>query len=125
MRRYLPLVAFLVFGCGSMEDFEAERRHEAFSTPKYQLRGPDLDTAGDYLREASRYYFSGVAATDPVQKKRLLLRAAESYRKAIAELETVQRWTEDRRKREDLSLVIMHVKQDLNDTLRQVPVTGE
>jgi hypothetical protein len=127
MRRILLIfaAAVLAAGCNSTAEYEAERRHEAFSVPKYQLKGPNLDTAGDYLREASQYYFSAIAATDPLQKKRLLLQAAQSYKKAIAELETVRRHTEDRRRREDLSLVIQHVRQDLNDALRQVPVTGE
>ena len=113
-------------GCGFPEGVDAGKRREAFHAPRYgRAQEPSLDKAGMMLQEGTRGYLAAMAAAEPLEKKRLLRDAAKNFEKAIAELEAVKARTPDPARRDELDLVILHARQDMQDCLRQVPVTGE
>jgi hypothetical protein len=123
----LLLIESLHAGCAATDE-EGERRREAFCIPDYrteQQRQPSLDTAERLLSEGNRFHFSAMAEGEPNAKKQLLLQAADRFERALAELKSLRAQTRDPRRREELDLLIMQAQDDLNETIRQVPVTGE
>ncbi len=121
------VLAILVPGCNSAES-QAQKRREVFRVPHYASTArqePTLDRAGELLLEAAPYYHSAIAETDPIKKKRLFREAASRYQRALHELKALQARTKDPRRREELGLIIMQVQDDLNDSLRRMPITGE
>lgn len=120
-------LAVLVPGCSSAEA-EAEKRRELFRVPEYGSTAhqePTMDRAGQLLLEAAPYYHGAIAEIDPVKKKHLFREAVDRYKRALAELKALQSRTKDPRRREELGLIIMQVQDDLNDSLRRMPITGE
>jgi hypothetical protein len=128
MNRLVVILTMLavVAGCAGPEDLEAQRRRDAFRVPGYEEpQGPDLDRAGQFLLEAAPYYHSAIAETDPIKKKKLLHEAVQRYQMALEEFRALRAKTKDERRREELDLIIMQIQDDLNDTLRKIPITGE
>lgn len=122
---FLGLVAVLAISCSSV-DYEAGKRREMFRLPHYTgIDKPSLDRAGQLSLDGSSHYYKALLTDDPLEKKRLLRIAADNYQSAIEELEALRADTAYPDMRERLSFIIMHLREDLNDTIRQIPITGE
>lgn len=123
----LITAAALGAGCGAPEDFEAERRREAFRVPKHQLKTshPSMDRVGAIWSQGDTLHYQAVAETDPVKKRRLLSEAAKKYEQVLAELTELRRRETDPLKREEFQLLILKAREDLDQALRNRPITGE
>jgi hypothetical protein len=121
----LLVVAALLTGCGSGETLE-DRKREAFHVPGYRApREPSLDASGAMWAEADQAYYRAVAETDPLKKKRLLREAANKYEGVLHELQALRAREKEPSRREELDLLILKAKEDLNQAIREQPITGE
>ena len=117
--------AALLAGCGSGETLEDKKR-EAFHVPGYRApREPSLDASGAMWAEADQAYYRAVAETDPKKKKQFLREAAKRYEDVLRELQALRAREKDSRKQEELDLLILKAKEDLNQAIREQPITGE
>jgi hypothetical protein len=115
------LLTILVAGCAG-PDYEAQRRREAFRVPKYKgVPEPSVNRLGDLWSKGDMCHYSAVASTDPQEKRRLLREAIDWYEKVIYELQALRAREKDARKREELDLLILKAREDINNSHRMIP----
>lgn len=121
----IMLVCTYIAGCAG-PDLEAERRREAFRVSKYKgVPQPSVNRLGDLWSKGDKCHYTAVAATDPREKRRLLREAISWFEKVIYELEALRAREKNPLKQEDLDLLILKAKEDINNSHRMIPITGE
>ena len=131
MTRWIILSVLLVFttaACESTDPDDARWKRDMFKAPKYQAKPSEqqlLDQVGDIWDKGDGYHYAALAENDPVKKKKLLRQAINCYSRVLGELEALRDASRDAGERERYDLLTLKVKEDITNSKRLMPITGE
>jgi hypothetical protein len=131
MTRWIAVSAFLllaVAACESTDPDEERWKRDMFKVPRYQAKRGEqqrLDSVGEVWGKGDEHHYAALAEDNPVKKKQLLRQAIACYSRALGELEALRDASRNADERDRYDLLTLKVKEDITNSKRLMPITGE
>ncbi len=130
MIRWIAVSVLLLLAaaaCESTDPDDARWKRDMFKVPQHQSKEqkPRLNKLGDIWDKGDGYHYAALAEDDPVKKKHLLRQAIACYSQALGELEALRDSSRSADERERYEKIALQVKEDIANSQRLMPITGE
>jgi hypothetical protein len=114
--------------CESTDPDDARWKRDMFKVPRYEAkrgRQEQLNEAGEIWDKGDGYHYAALAEEDPVKKKQLLRQAISCYSRVLGELQALRDASRNADERERYELLTLKVREDITNSERLMPITGE
>lgn len=131
MTKWIALSVLLMFAaaaCESTDPDEERWKRDMFKVPRYQAKRGEqqrLDSVGEVWGKGDEFHYAALAEDDPVKKKQLLRQAIACFSRALGELEALRDAATSPDERERYEMLTLKVKEDITNSQRLLPITGE
>jgi hypothetical protein len=122
------LLVTVAAACSTADPDEERWKRDMFKVPRYQARTgqqQQLNEIGDIWDKGDECHYAALAEDDPVKKEQLLRQAVACFSRALGGLEALRDAATRADERERYEMLMLKVKEDITNSQRLLPITGE